>query len=280
MFEPRGDFVDKPPFEESLRALAARRRSGEDHPAPEDLVAYRAGDLTAEEDDRIQEHLTQCRDCARLLLDLAEFEQLTPPPDELGPVDARAEASWQRLRSRLRDEEEDEVEPPVLQHRPRPRVPVWQRPAIPWALAAGLAVCVLGLGLRMGSLGRQITELEKPRAVRTVTMTSEEEIVRGGGEEAPVHAGESVSCDLVLPSDPTVPTYPLYEVKIVPATGEAQKTISVGRHAASAGALTIFLPSVPAEGDYFFEVSGIQGERETPVSRHPFKVLPVRSRSG
>src|SRR5690349_24851844 len=109
MFESPGDFVDKPSFEESLRALAARRRSGEDHPASEDLVAYRAGDLTAEEDDRIQEHLTQCRDCARLLLDLAEFEQLTPPPDELGPVDARAEASWQRLRSRLKDEDEPDL---------------------------------------------------------------------------------------------------------------------------------------------------------------------------
>ena len=280
MFESSGDFVDKPSFEESLRALAARRRSGEDHPASEDLVAYRAGDLTAEEDDRIQEHLTQCRDCARLLLDLAEFEQLTPPPDELGPVDARAEASWQRLRSRLKDEDEPDLEPPVLQHRPRPRVPVWRRPALPWALAAGLMVCVLGLGLRMGSLGRQIAELEKPQAVRTVvTLSSEEDITRGGGEEAPIYAEESVACDLSLPADPGVPAYPLYEVKIVSATGKATP-ISAGRQPASEGALRVVLRSAPAAGDYFFEVSGIQGEQETPVGRYPFKVLPTRPSSG
>ena len=103
-----------------LRALAARRRSGENHPAPDELVAYRAGDLTPEEDDRIKEHLTQCRDCARLLLDLAEFEQLTTPPEELGPVDVRSEASWQRLRSRLREGDEPAMEPPVLRHRRAP----------------------------------------------------------------------------------------------------------------------------------------------------------------
>lgn len=271
--------MDKPPFEESLRALAARRRSGEDHPAPEELVAYRAGDLTAEEDDRIQEHLTQCRDCARLLLDLDEFEQLTPPPDELGPVDARAEASWQRLRSRLRDEDEDE-EPPILRHRPSPQVPLWRKPVVPWALAAGLAVCVLGMGLRVGSLGRQISDLNRPQAVRTVTLASEEEITRGSGEEAPpVYAGEGVSYDLVLSSDPAAPTYPLYKVEIVPATGTA-KSVSAGRQPASEGFLRVVLPSAPEAGDYVFEVSGIAGERETAVGRYPFKVLPARSRSG
>jgi hypothetical protein len=276
MREPLGDFVDKPPLEESLRALAARRRSGENHPAPEELVAYRAGDLTAEEDDLIQEHLTQCHDCARLLLDLAEFEQLPPPPEELGPVDARAEASWQRLRSRLREDEEPEVEqPPVLQHRPRPRVPLWRRPALPWALAAGLALCVVGLGWRTGSLERQIEELSRPQAVQVVTLVSEEERARGAGDEAPVRAGDGVAYNLLLPSDPEVPTYPLYEVKIVSATGEA-KPIPVGRQPADEDVLKVSLRAAPDPGDYVFEISGIAGDQEAPVGRYPFTVLPAR----
>jgi anti-sigma factor RsiW len=274
MRESLGDFVDKPSLEESLRALAARRRTGENHPAPEELVAYRAGDLTAEEDDHIQEHLTQCRDCARLLLDLAEFEQLTTPPEELGPVDARAEASWQRLRSRLREDEEPTMEPPILQHRPRPRVPLWRRPALPWALAAGLTLCVAGLGWRTGSLERQLAEVTRPQAVRVVTLVSEEDITRGAGDEAPVRAGEGVAYNLLLPSDPEAPTYPLYAVKIVPATGEAP--IPVGRQPADEGSLKVVLRAAPDPGDYIFEISGIAREREAPVGRYPFKVVPAR----
>lgn len=268
--------MDKPSLEESLRALAARRRSGENHPAPEELVAYRAGDLTAEEDDRIQEHLTQCHDCARLLLDLAEFEQLTTPPEEIGPVDARAEASWQRLRSRLREDEEPAMEPPVLQHRQRARVPVWRRPALPWALAAGLALCVAGLGWRAGSLERQVEELTGPQTGRVVTLESEEDTRRSGGNEPiPVRAGEGVFYDLFLPSDPEAPTYPLYEVEIVPVSGGAKPRQAV-RRPAEEGFLRVFLPAAPEPGDYYFQVSGIEGAQKIPVSRHHFTTHPAR----
>jgi hypothetical protein len=270
--------VDKPSFEESLRALNAGRRSSGNHPSPEELVAYRAGDLTAEEDDRIQEHLTQCGDCARLLLDLAEFEQLAPPPDELGPVDARAEASWQRLRSRLREEGGEDREPdreaPIL--RPRPRVPYWRRPALPWALAAGLALCVAGLGWRMGNLERRVDGASQPQLVKqTITLTSESEIRRGGAEDSPVvHPGESVAYDLFLPVDPDIPDYPLYAVEVVSATGGA-KPLPAGRESAQDGVLSVVW-SAPEPGDYFFEVSGIEGERATPVGRYPFTVHPAR----
>jgi hypothetical protein len=275
-----GDFVDKPSFEEALRVLAARRPRGEDHPTLQELVAYRAGELSAEGDDRIQEHLTQCRECAQLLLDLAEFEQFPPPPEEMGPVDARAETAWQRLRSRLREEEEPEEEAPVLQHRSRPRVALWRRPAIPWALAAGLALCVMGLGLRVGSLASRLAELSKPQAVRVVTLESEEDTRRSGGDEpAPVHAGEGVFYDLLLSADPEAPTYPLYQVEIVSASGRAEPVLA-GRQPADEGTLRVVLLSAPEAGDYLFEVSGIEGEQETPVGRYPFTILPPGAAPG
>ena len=140
--------MDKPSFEESLRVEAARRPRGGEHPSLADLMAYRAGELAAREEDHVQEHLTQCRDCALLLLDLVEFEQFPQPPIELPPPDARTAAAWQRLRPQLGGGEVAEpsgersvpVEASVHELRPRPsRVPVWRRPALPWALAAGLA---------------------------------------------------------------------------------------------------------------------------------------------
>jgi Putative zinc-finger len=267
--------VDKPSFEESLRALAARRPRGEDHPTLQELVAYRAGELSPEGDDRIQEHLTQCRDCAQLLLDLAEFEQYPQPPEEMGPVDARTEASWQRLRARLREGEErrEEGEPVLLPR--RIRVPLWRRPALPWALAAGLTFCSVGLWQHSGRQERRIEELSRPQAVRTVTLEAEDDGSRGADEERPVHAGEVVAYDLPLSSDPRAPVYPLYAVEIVPAADGA-KPIPAGRHQADHGILSILLRSAPEAGDYYFQVSGIEGGRETPVGRYRFKVLPAR----
>jgi len=280
--------VDKPSFEESLRALAARRPRGEDHPTLQELVAYRAGELSAEADDRIQEHLTQCRDCAQLLLDLAEFEQFPPPPEEMAPVDARTEASWQRLRPRLgereegreavRAEEADEDAPgpsPAVLFPRRPHVPLWRRPALPWSLAAALALCSVGLWQHSGRQERRIEELARPHAVQAVTLEAEDDGSRGDREDRAVHAGEDVVYDLLLSSNPEAPTYPLYAVEIVPAAGHG-KPIPAGRQPAVAGMLRVSLPSAPEPGDYVFEVSGIEGGREIPVSRYHFKVLPAR----
>ena len=278
--------MDKPSFEESLRALAARRPRGEDHPTLQELVAYRAGELSPEGDDRIQEHLTQCRDCAQLLLDLAEFEQFPQPPEEMGPVDARAEASWQRLRARLREGEEGRVEeearvketeeaaaPPAVLFPRRTRVPLWQRPALPWALAAGLALCSVGFWQHSGRQERRIEELSRPQTVRVIPLEAEDNGSRGASEERPVHAGEGVAYALPLSSDPSAPVYPLYAVEIVPAA-DGTKPIPAGRHQADDGILRIVLRSAPEAGDYYFQVSGIEDGRETPVGRYHFKVLP------
>jgi hypothetical protein len=269
MFESSGDFVDKPSFEESLRALAARRRGGENHPPPEDLVAYRAGDLTAEEDDRIQEHLTQCRECARLLLDLDEFEQLTPPPADLGPVDARAEASWQRLRSRLRDEEEPEEEPPILRHRPRPRVPLWRNPAVPWALAAGLALCVVGLGLRTANLQQTVRKMSEPEInLAVVDLYGDSERTTRG--EAPPEEKLSGGSVLILNLPEGSSSFKDYEVELVPAA--KHPSFEPQRGQAQDGVLTYRLPLSAPPGSYSVHLYGLGGDRRQLLDRYSFKI--------
>lgn len=280
--------LDKPSFEESLRELAARRLAAEGHPTPEDLAAYQAGELAMDQRERIKDHLAICEDCSRLLLDLAEFERFEPARESIAPVDARAEASWQRLRERLKEEAEERGEMereedadeavPILKPFPaRRRVPVWRRPALPWALAAGLALCVAGLGMRMGSLERQVEDLARPQFLRAVVpLYSEDEVTRGGSDAgSPIRARERVGYDLLLPSDPSIPSYPLYSVEIVTAIGSAAP-VPVGRERAVGGSLLVVLPSAPEPGDYFFQVSGVRGEKETPVGRYPFQILPVQ----
>jgi len=279
--------LDKPSFEESLRELAARRLAAEAHPTPEDLAAYGAGELAMEQHERIKDHLAICESCSRLFLDLAEFERFEPA-QSISPADAQAEVSWQRLRERLKEDggeadverqEEPRAEEPapvLAPHPSRRRVPVWQRPAIPWALAAGLALFVLGLGMRVGSLREEVERLSEPQAAPVVTLLSEDDTTRGERDaRLSVRTGDFVAYDLPLSSDPDAPAYPLYSVKVISASGSA-KPVQVRPQPAEDGLLRIFLPSAPEPGDYYFEVAGIEGEKETPVGRYPFTILPAR----
>lgn len=147
--------MDRSSFEASRRERA-KQREAEGHPTPGDLAAYHAGRLTEERSGQIKDHLVACEDCTLLYDSLIEFEQYRPEPDASGADPS--DAAWLRMRERLREEERAEApasapaqeEPrtaPVVPLQRR-RVPMWQRPAVAWAVAAGLALCVVGLGIR------------------------------------------------------------------------------------------------------------------------------------
>jgi putative zinc finger protein len=94
---------DRPDRDEVFDFLAEERqdwRDPEEHPSPEALTAYQADELSPEEDERIQEHLAQCRHCTEMLLELEEFLQ----PEGVGeePVaDFEAEADQRKLRPQM-----------------------------------------------------------------------------------------------------------------------------------------------------------------------------------
>lgn len=278
--------MDKPSFEESLRAMTARQHAGE-HPAPDELVAYRAGELTPDEDDRIQEHLTQCRECARLLLDLAEFEQLPLPPEEVGPVDARVEASWQRLRARLKEEGEEEpeartVEPeepeeeaaavaPVRELRPRARVPVWQKPVVPWLLAAVLGLFVVGLWQRTGDLQQRVDQLSAPR----LNISFEDLLTETTRGSSPAEAVPVLQGGGVLVLTPSV-ELPEYEVEVV----SADDTVVVRplRGPSMEGVLTLEIPpSYLPEGRYTARLYGLESGERRLLDEYPFEISPAAS---
>ncbi len=273
--------MDKPSFEESLRVEAARRPRGGEHPSLADLMAYRAGELAAREEDHVQEHLTQCRDCAQLLLDLMEFEQFPQPPAELAPPDERTDAAWRRLRPQLGGGEVAEpsgvhsgpVEAPLHELRPRPsRVPVWRRPALPWALAAGLALCVAGLGWRTATLSGKVDELAAPRAGFSVMdlYPASERLRSGGPGETPA-VGRGAVLILDLPRD--APGFPAYEMEVVPAAG-GDPVLEPVRGPAERGSLTLELPVSVAAGSYAVRLHGVEGERRQLLDLYPFVITP------
>jgi hypothetical protein len=262
--------LDKPPFEESLRELTARRLAAQGHPSPEDLAAYRAGDLGTEQHERIKDHLAICEDCSQLVLDLADFEQFEPGQN-LTPADAQAEVSWQRLRDRLKDEGElddsrvTDPAPILAPHPSRRRVPIWQRPAIPWALAAGLALCVVGLGLRVGSLGREVGELSAPSLNASVEDLVSDQ-TRGETPAAPVLQGGGV---LVL--TPSVDAAE-YEVEVMSAADGALK-IGPLRGPAKQGILTLSIPKPAlAVGKYTARLYAIENGQRHLLEELPFEI--------
>lgn len=133
----------------ALRHLAEQeRRTPSEHATPGDLAAYHEGTLSEPVEARVREHLAHCKLCSDLLLDLAGFADLAPPPGIPELTDAEVEEDWQKLRRKLgTGAVEEAAEPPVkvMPFRPPEPEPVRIPPRrFPWkyAAAAVLATAV------------------------------------------------------------------------------------------------------------------------------------------
>ena len=147
--------VQREPLNELLR-----RTHGpvDDHPGPEEIVRYRAGDLPGEEADRLQEHFVQCPDCRELLL-------LRSSADESGVVDFGVVPAWGAMRRRMR----------------------WDRWQVPLMVAAASVLLVLGLSTQWNlHLKSMVAQLSQPQVAVVHELISLEELLdnrtRGGGD--------------------------------------------------------------------------------------------------
>ncbi|MCP4658085.1 MAG: hypothetical protein GY856_21965 [bacterium] len=107
-------------LQEAMANLTAEALDGQDHPTPEQLLAYHAGELYEEVHEHVRTHVAWCQDCARTVLDLASWPNVELcDPDLERTLDEEA-ADWQAIRQRLpanRGEAwENETETGALQH--------------------------------------------------------------------------------------------------------------------------------------------------------------------
>ena len=118
-------------------AREAGLEAGE-HPAPERLFEYQEGLLTKEQEAEVQDHLTLCPECTRMVLELSGTVAPELPEVEAPFSRERVEAIWPGLRRRL-------------PHPPKPQVARWrrsaQRVALPLAASFLLATLALVLSL-------------------------------------------------------------------------------------------------------------------------------------
>ena len=152
---------DKPAsIDDSVALLAqAVERGFEEHPSPEELVSYHRDELPPSAADAVQEHLTYCRDCASLLLDLPGFFE---PPDASTAGTDSLDDALNQLR--------EQVETPAVETATLPALPariLADRRSLLALAAIGLAAVSLIGWLdsfrRSRSLEQQLVEATRPR---------------------------------------------------------------------------------------------------------------------
>lgn len=201
------DDSEKPSLPPSLRDLIEqeRRRLGP-HPPVEDLVAYQAGELPAEKEERLRDHLALCPECAHLLLDLRDFPEISLPEGARRPSEAEVEAAWEALQPRLGEPRPAEKPAAVSSVQPS-RPERWRAPSRwPASLAAVFFLSTVGLSFWGVSLQRRLHQpLPDPEVVDFVP----KELERGRAEEQVLSASESTTLRVETWNDQSFPRYEL-----------------------------------------------------------------------
>jgi hypothetical protein len=247
----------------ALRHLAEQeRRTPSEHATPGELTAYHEGTLPPPVEARVREHLAHCKLCSDLLLDLAGFADLAPPPGVPELTDAEVDEDWQALRERMRGKAAAAVVPfpaPVAQTPARS-----PRKRLPWRYAAAAAIVAVAVGLsswRLASNSGPLKSFDQGQTVR--------------GSESP---GEHMSVN--QPAEFTFyppESYPQYEGRILREDGqEVWKTSDVKQIAAPppADRMVSFRISdnVLEPGSYQAVLLGVEDGPPRTVARIYFEV--------
>jgi hypothetical protein len=131
-----------------------------DHPSPDHWLAYHRGELSAEEEARLQEHLVRCRDCFDLAAGAAAFAQ---PDAEPGPgQEVETAALWRLLRPQLEAPPQSPTQA-VRAISAGPRRRPSRRFRLPESLAALFFVALVGLAAWNLHLRSALEALRAPR---------------------------------------------------------------------------------------------------------------------
>ena len=212
-----------------------------EHPQAERWLAYHRGELGADEEARLEEHLVRCRDCFDLAQAAADFAGEASGEEE---GSAAARGLW-RLVAR-----DIETAAPAAGRAPAARPPRrTRRSPNPYLLAAVLSMALLGSATWNLVEQREIAALRAPRPDALIVDiilagergTAAETTVRGGGPWMLVlHPGAEL---------------PVYRLEIRDAAS-GQRVGSYGLKLDPDLALTLALPAGLPPGRYRLELTG------------------------
>ena len=259
-------------LKQAVQALAAEERRAQ-HPEPGELIAYSQGALAEERRDQLQEHLASCAECARLLVDFADFDGLAPPDGGERLTDAEVAAARRLLERRI--EMVATVASPAAAVRGARWTGAFASPR-PWQLlTAALAAAVIGLAVFGGSQHQLLRRLGQPEVnVATHDLEPvESDQLQGGPSAAPtVIDGATRSAVLILQLH-EVESHPAYRVAIRGSDSRQVWSRAGAARDPVLGNFTLRLPpgALPP-GRYDVEIFGVGDDREELLARYAIEV--------
>jgi hypothetical protein len=187
--------------------------SAENHPGPEELLAYAKEALPGEEKDRIERHLADCARCAEASSDMRDFFG-SPRDSEPEVSEIEMARAWKAMARRIAAGQE---------------LPSWSLTRSTFALAASVVVAV-GLGVATLHLETQNRELEgllSTRESRLEELETENQRLQESGSRFAAELAE-----LKRPQ-PNAPLFDLFSQEWVQRSGgqDAAAEISLPRGA-------------------------------------------------
>lgn len=240
-----------------------------EHPGDGTLSFYHARKLSPKEEDRVREHLVECKRCRDLLLEYAEFMEDEEEETPEGVADFGAAADWQRLRGvAVAADGAKRVDRAYEPGTPRS---FFRSLKAAYSLAAVLALAVVGLSLYSVDLrGR----LEKPELNLELYMPSSNGVARNG-------SGPASTKDLV--KIPEGVDKVAFEIPVPPAGSYSSYLLEVHREAIliyregglrklEGDVIRFRLPSSWLKpGDYRVVVFGVGKGRSEQLSEYKFQ---------
>lgn len=234
-------------FRDTLLELIDMSPEPVDHPSPDQWIAYHRGELSADEEARLQEHLVRCRDC----FDLAEGAAAFAQPDEATGAGQEVDtaALWRLLRPQLGPFPDNVREISAGPRRPSRGVRLLS------TLAASLVVALGGMTAWNIRQQNALEALRMPRPVPIFDIAAGERLT---GQELTMPAGPRM---FVFHPDEELPVYRL----VIRDAVTGRELSSTELRPDEDLALTLYLPEGLRPGLYRLELADGSGGRAGKV---------------
>lgn len=227
-----------------------------EHPAPDELLAYHEGRLSAAASERVQDHLVHCEACSGVLLDFASFPRLEPPDDSHRLSAREVEARWRSLERELGAR----------------RRPLWRRSEVLLPLAALFFFATIGLAFWVSALRQQVGALRAPRGDVYVMadLRPDGGATRGGADarRLPPWAERVIVLLGLAPGA----DYGSYEVELSRPEGGGLATLPVYQTPEGGFAVEVPADLVDSPGPYRFELYGLEGGRRERLAEYSLEI--------
>jgi anti-sigma factor RsiW len=241
-------------FRDTLLELIDTSPEPMDHPTPDQWLAYQRGELSAGEEERLQEHLVRCRDCFDLAAAAAAFAEPGAQPG--ASQDVETAALWRLLRPQLDLPEPSRQNVREISDHPRRRSSSW-RFRLPTSLAASFLVALVALSVSNIQQRKELQTLRAPKAPPVTELAGGERFATLGAAETTLAAPAGPWLLVLHPGE----ELPVYRLAIRDAeTGQVRLSSDELRPVKNLG-LIYYVPEGIGPGRYRLELSDGSGGR-------------------